>query len=52
MGKLVKQFINRNVARRSFMRGVAGAGFYATAPALNLLTSPAKAASNWRGLVG
>jgi maleate isomerase len=52
MRKLVQQFTSRKVARRSFMRGVAGAGFYAIVPALNLLASPAKAASNWRGLVG
>jgi maleate cis-trans isomerase len=39
------------IGRRSFLRGAAGAGLFAAAPALQPLAGPAEAAS-WRGLVG
>ena len=52
MRKFAGQFASANIARRSFMRGVASAGLCAGTPALNLLSSPANAATNWRGLVG
>jgi hypothetical protein len=41
------------LGRRSFLRKTACAALYgAAAPALHLLSAPANAAPNWRGLVG
>jgi len=50
---LASHSANPVLARRSFIRSAACAGLCATAtPALNLLSGPADAGSNWRGQVG
>jgi hypothetical protein len=50
---LASHSANPVLARRSFIRSAACAGLCAAAaPALNLLSGPADAGSNWRGQVG